>query len=95
MNKKYKNEEYLKTKVGTNNFKPTISLLEKIWPDKKSYTGDDVNKLISALTYNANVNKLKDTIVKQPAIEELNLLEIELQAKNGRKAELQQIIKGR
>ena len=30
MSKKYKNEEYLKTKGGTNNYKPTISLLEKI-----------------------------------------------------------------
>ena len=95
MSKKYKNEEYLKTKVGTNNFKPTISLLEKIWPDKKSYTGDDVNKLIHALTYNANVNKLKDTIVKQPAIEELTLLNIELDAKNARKVELEQKIKER
>ena len=72
-----------------------ISLLEKIWPDKKSYTGDDVNKLIHALTYSANVKKLKDTIVKQPAIEELTLLNIELDAKNARKAELEQKIKER
>ena len=66
MNNKYKNEEYLKTKTGTNNFKPTMSLLEKIWPDKKVYTGDDVNKLNQGLMENVDVKRLKQTVVEQP-----------------------------
>jgi len=66
MNKKYKNEEYIKTKVGTNNFKPTMSLLEKIWPNEKHYTGDHVNKLFEGLTENVDVKKLKQTVVEQP-----------------------------
>lgn len=66
MNNKYKNEGYLKTKTGTNNFKPTMSLLEKIWPDKKVYTGDDVNKLNEGLMENVDVKRLKQTVVEQP-----------------------------
>ena len=66
MNNKYKNEEYLKTKTGTNNFKPTMSLLEKIWPDKKVYTGDDVNKLNEGLMENVDVKRLKKNLFEQP-----------------------------
>ena len=95
MSKKHKNEDYLKTKVGSNNYDTMVSLMEKIWPEKKNFTGDDVNKTIHALAYNASVPKLKHTIVKQPAIEELTLLNIELDAKNARKAELEQKIKER
>jgi hypothetical protein len=66
MTKKYKNEGYIKTKIGTENYDPTISLMEKIWPNKKSYTGADVNKLYQGLIENADVKKLNQTVVELP-----------------------------
>ena len=76
MTKKHENEGYIKTKVGTNNYDSTISLMEKIWPNKKSYTGEDVNKLYEGLTELAGLNndnlnlqsvkKLKQIVVEQP-----------------------------
>ena len=75
MTKKYKNEAYIKTKVGTDNYDTTISLMEKIWPNKKSYTGEDVNKLYEGLTELGlkNVDKINDSINIAPKRRELKI----------------------
>ena len=73
--KKYENEAYIKTKVGTDNYDSTISLMEKIWPKKKSYTGEDVNKLYEGLTELGlqNVDKIDDSINIAPKRRELKI----------------------
>jgi|TARA_B100001093_G_scaffold4761_1_gene4886 hypothetical protein len=80
MTKKYKNEEYIKTKVGTNNFNTTISLMEKIWPNKKSYTGDDVNKLYEGLIEDVDVKKLTKTVVEQPIRSQIKTNDFEIKS---------------
>ena len=66
MTKKYKNEEYMKTKLGTNNYTKAINLLEKIWPNKMSFTGNDLNKLYEGLMENVDVKRLKKNLFEQP-----------------------------
>jgi len=80
MTKKYKNEEYMKTKVGTNNYPKAISLMEKIWPNKKSYTGDDVNKLYEGLIEDVDVKKLKKTVVEQPIRSQIKTNDFEIKS---------------
>jgi len=80
MTKKYKNEEYIKTKVGTDNYNSTISLMEKIWPKKKSYTGDDVNKLYEGLIEDVDVKKLKKTVVEQPIRSQIKINNFEIKS---------------
>ena len=75
MTKKQTNEDYIKTKVGTNNYDSTISLMEKIWPDKTNYTGEDVNKLYEGLTELGlqHFDKINDSINIAPKRRELNI----------------------
>ena len=75
MTKKQTNEDYIKTKVGTNNYDSTISLMEKIWPDKTNYTGEDVNKLYEGLTELGlqYFDKINDSINIAPKRRELNI----------------------
>ena len=80
MTKKYKNEEYMKTKVGTNNYPKAISLMEKIWPNKKSYTGDDINKLYEGLIEDVDVKKLKKTVVEQPIRSQIKINDFEIKS---------------
>jgi len=80
MTKKYKNEEYIKTKVGTDNYNSTISLMEKIWPKKKSYTGDDVNKLYEGLIEDVDVKKLTKTVVEQPIRSQIKTNDFEIKS---------------
>ena len=88
MTKKNKNEEYLKTKTGTNNYAKTVSLMEKIWPNKKSYTGDDVNKLQAGLLEDVNVKQLKRTVVEQPIRSKIKTMDFEIQSLIKAKKEL-------
>ena len=80
MTKKQKNEEYMKTKTGTDNYPKTISLMEKIWPNKKSYTGDDVNKLYEGLIEDVDVKKLKKTVVEQPIRSQIKKNDFEIKS---------------
>ena len=80
MTKKYKNEEYIKTKVGTDNYPKTISLMEKIWPNKKSYTGEDVNKLYEGLIEDVDIKKLKKTVVEQPIRSQIKKNDFEIKS---------------
>ena len=80
MTKKYKNKDYIKTKVGTDNYNSTISLMEKIWPKKKSYTGDDVNKLYEGLIEDVDIKQLKKTVVEQPIRSQIKKNDFEIKS---------------
>tara|TARA_Y100000004_G_scaffold48190_1_gene53098 strand:- start:445 stop:735 length:291 start_codon:yes stop_codon:yes gene_type:complete len=75
MTKKYKNEAYIKTKVGTDNYDTTISLMEKLWPNKKSFKGEDVNKLYEGLTELGlkHFDNINESINIAPKRRELNI----------------------
>jgi|TARA_B110000259_G_scaffold176829_1_gene213354 hypothetical protein len=88
MNKKYKNEEYIKTKTGTINYPKAINLMEKIWPNKKSFTGDDVNKVYGGLLEDVNVKQLKQTVVEQPIRSKIKTMDFEIESLIKAKKEL-------
>ena len=62
--------------------------MEKIWPNKKSFTGDDVNKVYGGLLEDVNVKQLKQTVVEQPIRSKIKTMDFEIESLIKAKKEL-------